>query len=292
MALLRSALPTVTLITALSLTICATEAHAAPREHSMVVTHNVNLRRDPSTNHSPIRLLHVGDTLELLAARPVRGFYHVLADQDTGWVWTKNVHLRTSRNVALAPMAIARAAAPSHECADPHYRWTAKTGVIEGSAEEATIRDILSNWDPPEIANTAADWCVARDSSESRVIVVVGYVRRVKKESDGDWHIELTNGPREVVQNHCVVVEIPPAEINPAYARARRDLTTLLGRHTLPTTYDPAPSVQVRVTGLAFFDGEHRGAAAHPMTAHQHGRCNSSARALWEIHPVTAISMP
>jgi len=50
------------------------------------------------------------------------------------------------------------------------------------------------------------------------------------------------------------------------------------------------PAARVKVTGLAFFDGEHRGAGGKPP--HQHGRCNSKTAALWEIHPVYAVGAP
>ncbi|MBI4501420.1 MAG: hypothetical protein HY700_09695 [Gemmatimonadetes bacterium] len=50
------------------------------------------------------------------------------------------------------------------------------------------------------------------------------------------------------------------------------------------------PPVQLRVVGAAFFDGEHRGAGSNNPLGH--GRCNSSARALWELHLVYLVKRP
>ena len=49
----------------------------------------------------------------------------------------------------------------------------------------------------------------------------------------------------------------------------------------------------VRVAGTAFFDGQHRrGGRRGDETDGGHGRCNSSVRALWEIHPVYRMIPP
>lgn len=56
---------------------------------------------------------------------------------------------------------------------------------------------------------------------------------------------------------------------------------------------DVSPPVRVRFIGLAFFDGQHRGNASKlDRTDGAHGRCNSSARALWEIHPIYLVTKP
>jgi hypothetical protein len=44
---------------------------------------------------------------------------------------------------------------------------------------------------------------------------------------------------------------------------------------------------------LAFFDGQHRrGGRRSDRIDGGHGRCNSSVRALWEIHPIYRIGSP
>src|SRR5271169_4831970 len=58
------------------------------------VTHDVNLRADPSTDIPPIRLLTSPEQVQLLEPGKTTGYYHVRTSQaEKGWVWAKNVHV-------------------------------------------------------------------------------------------------------------------------------------------------------------------------------------------------------
>ncbi|MDQ6770885.1 MAG: hypothetical protein M3Z54_12955 [Gemmatimonadota bacterium] len=272
----------------------ALAAAVGPRiawSQNAVVTHNVYLRGDPSTTHPPIRLLRVGDTILMLEPDTTNGFLRVVAQTDTGYSWARNLRLMPS------PRAMARAAPPGgRTCSDQHYRWAEKIALGQPGLvpQEATIPDILATWPLPDYTGANQFWCLARADRELGAISVVAWVRRIKKgETDGDWHVELTAAKTGAVPNHCVVAEIPPAALESQYAQARQDLDALVqqaGGHWNPSTGDVTPAVRLRFTGLAFFDGEHRSGATNG--AHAHGRCNSSARALWEIHPVEQVSVP
>jgi hypothetical protein len=122
---------------------------------------------------------------------------------------------------------------------------------------------------------------------------VTGWIRRVRKaETDGDWHVELTSAQTSPIDS-CIVVELAPPAGSAHYQQARADLDAFLARTTVAGNGDLATPQRVRVIGPAFFDGEHRGGAAHrDRTDGAHGRCNSSARALWEIHPVYWVRQP
>jgi len=48
----------------------------------------------------------------------------------------------------------------------------------------------------------------------------------------------------------------------------------------------------VTFTGAAFFDGYHQKTTQGVKHASQHGRCNSSVRALWELHPIYEVTQP
>jgi len=50
--------------------------------------------------------------------------------------------------------------------------------------------------------------------------------------------------------------------------------------------------VQVTFTGAAFFDGYHQKTKQGVKCASQHGRCNSSVSALWELHPIYDVKQP
>lgn len=62
-----------------------------------VVTRNVNLRPDASTNGAPLAKLNPGTQLDLLEPTETNGFFHVnTADGTMGWAWGKNVHVQAN----------------------------------------------------------------------------------------------------------------------------------------------------------------------------------------------------
>jgi pilus assembly protein CpaB len=69
-------------------------APPTPVPQKVVVTNNVNLRRDPSTNQPRVRLLAPPEEVMLLEEDQTNGFYHVrtTADED-GWVWGQSIRM-------------------------------------------------------------------------------------------------------------------------------------------------------------------------------------------------------
>jgi hypothetical protein len=187
------------------------------------------------------------------------------------------------------------ASAAGQTCTEPHYRWSEKTDTsLAGNLVTASVdvTDMLT-WAPRAL--TAKDMCAARLGRENSVYAVTGWVRRVKlHEDDGDWHIELTSEPSAAVDS-CIVVEIPAPRFGGTYQRARSELAALIDTAWLTTQGNLRTPVRLRFTGLAFFDGIHQkrtrgtGGSTH---AEGHGRCNSSVRALWELHPVYKVAAP
>ncbi len=192
--------------------------------------------------------------------------------------------------IALLLVLSARPAAG--QCADPYYRWTEKTreSLASLAPVKQSIRTIITSWDTLEFGKQLKYKCAARKGRERNVYSVLGWVRRVKtREDDGDWHIELTARAHGTIDS-CMIAEIPPAELGANYDQARADLKN---RVTWDSNGDVAQPVRLRFIGAAFFDGEHRGGATRRNeTDTNHGRCNSSARALWELHPVYWIKQP
>jgi hypothetical protein len=178
------------------------------------------------------------------------------------------------------------------QCSDPHYRWSEKTDESLASipAVQASVTTMVTTWALLDFTGEAQYKCVDRAGRELRVYSVRAWVRRVKTgESDGDWHIELTARQNSPVDS-CIVVEIPPTDLSAKYALARQDLQSLVA---WDSQGDVSPPVRLRVIGAAFFDGQHRGGPTHRgQTDGAHGRCNSSARALWELHPVYWVRQP
>jgi hypothetical protein len=153
----------------------------------------------------------------------------------------------------------------------------------------------MLGWTSPAFTAAETYWCQQRNTREQTVYQLTAWARRLKVQNgatgDGDWHIELTASKTSPVTN-CIVIEIPPDTLSPSYFQARQDfLATITNAgSTINGSGDVKPPVRVKVAGLTFFDGEHRGAGSNPP--HQHGRCNSKTSALWEIHPVYTVSAP
>ena len=177
--------------------------------------------------------------------------------------------------------------AAAQTCHAPHYRWPEKTSTaLLGNAPQPVTIGAMLRWRAPEIGPGPAFWCAPRVGLERQVLSVVGWVRRVDKtKDDGDWHIELTEGRRDRV-DACIVVEIPMAELHPAFLTARATLDSALTRTHVDRHGDLAKPIPLRVMGPAFFDGEH---LSRKGRLQPHGRCWSTAGALWEIHPVYRI---
>lgn len=181
-------------------------------------------------------------------------------------------------------------------CTDTHYRWTQKTdaSLVDKPARDVDVTDMLTKWTRRTI--TKADKCASRYGREKGVYRVTGWVRRIKlREADEDWHIELTENEDDMpVSAACVIVEIPAPAFGDVFAQARSQLAGFIDTLALKSNGDLEAPVQLRFTGPAFFDGYHQGASATGGAPHAsgHGRCSSSVRALWEIHPVYKVEAP
>jgi len=194
--------------------------------------------------------------------------------------------------VALSWLLLVPAAGAGQACAEPHYRWSEKvdTTLQTRPATPANIAEILTSWTP--LSLTSKDKCAPRAGREDSVFAVVGWVRRLKlHEADGDWHIELTEAQATPVLS-CIIVEIPAERYGAVYARARAALAAFVDTTQLGPTGDLHPPLRLQFTGTAFFDGYHQQQTAADASPHasQHGRCNASLRALWELHPVYAVA--
>ena len=200
--------------------------------------------------------------------------------------------MRLTISLASCCLLLVPARAAGQTCTEPHYRWSEKTdaALANQAASRAYVTTILRSWGLLAFTGQAPYKCADRVGREASTYSITGWVRRVKTaESDGDWHIELTaraNSPTD----SCIVLEIPPEEYSGNYGLGRQALQSLV---SWDANGDVSPLVRLRFIGAAFFDGEHRGGAARrDETDGAHGRCNSSARALWELHPVYFVRSP
>lgn len=182
----------------------------------------------------------------------------------------------------------------AQQCDEPFYRWSEKIdpSLADSVPHGARILTILRSWDALPLF--AGDTCEPRRGRELKVYSVTGYVRHVDKtEEDKDWHIELTSR-RDSPEDSCIIVEIPLVDgqgNEGNYVEARKSLDDLLAANAaqIDSHNDVSPPVKLRFIGAAFFDGTHHTLAGG---AFNHGSCNLSARALWEIHPVYWVLPP
>ena len=200
----------------------------------------------------------------------------------------------TPRTPALvaALAAVAIGTAHGQTCTEPHYRWSEKvdTSFVTHTPAAVDVSSLLT-WTPRTI--TAKDKCASRIGKERSVFSVNAYVRRIKlHESDGDWHIEITEEEYTPVPASCIVVEIPAPANGNVYGQARDQLAALDDTTHLAANGDLDAPVLVTFTGAAFFDGYHQKQTSTGKHASQHGRCNSSLSALWELHPIYAVAAP
>lgn len=189
--------------------------------------------------------------------------------------------------------ALSARPARAQVCREPHYRWTQKvdTSLVTVSPEAISVATILATWGPPNLG--PRDRCAPRGERERQTYALLVWVRRVDKfKDDGDWHLELTDRPDSPADS-CIVAEIPAPRYGAWYTRARRALDSLIAENTRGRGATLRPPVRARIIGLAFFDGQHRrGGRRSDRIDGEHGRCNASVRALWELHPVYRVTSP
>ncbi|HZI22880.1 MAG TPA: hypothetical protein VFD76_10190 [Gemmatimonadales bacterium] len=201
--------------------------------------------------------------------------------------------IRPCAVVPLVFVVLTASAARAQTCSEPHYRWSEKIdqSLAGKTPMPVDVSDMLT-WVPRGL--TAKDQCALRAGRELDLFVVSAYVRRIRlHEQDGDWHIEVTEEETSPVPASCIVFEIPAPTYGAVYGAAREQLAALVDTTKLGAAGDLATPILVTFTGAAFFDGYHQKRGANGVVrASQHGRCNSSVRALWELHPVYKVETP
>ena len=266
---------------------------------TLIVTRNVNLRRTPSTAIAEIRLLRPPDELVLVAAGDSNGYYHVRTEDDeTGWVWRRNVRPAGADDEAPALAA----SVPPATSFDAHWikplltsgtftsagRQCGPTG--DGGDVPPGYHDVtfeaLAGLPYPVDKPHRHDWTTAHLNDIARYegtpVRVIGYIVALKPQTGGsgestnchwtgaaevDWHIALVGEPGKG-EEESVVVETTP--------RVRRNHPQWTAPRLHPWVDAAAP---VRISGWLMLDPEHR---------NHLGRYRGT---LWEVHPITQIEV-
>jgi hypothetical protein len=188
--------------------------------------------------------------------------------------------------LALAANAQAKEQKPGVE------RWAIKTTIakVVKSPTPVDFDKFVALPDPPSAAHNNKNFQKARYQGEDQIVSVRGYVYLVAGEPDGDYHIQISNGPTS--GDHCIVVEVPkddPTYVQDPYVREKAGAVRQLIRDKLLNGKEPASSGSVmqrppymEFAGALFFDDAHVGGAPR-------GKKGMHAATLWEIHPVIGV---
>jgi hypothetical protein len=145
-------------------------------------------------------------------------------------------------------------------------RWPVKTSVPDGTnfskAAQVALTDLLALPDAPGVGHDDAKYQSARipakagdKFSEGQLLTTTGWLHLVAGETDGDYHIQISDS--DSTGDHCLIVEVPnpdpkftaSADLQPKFAAVRDLIKTkmLAGKD---------PSVGGSVLQHPVYDGE------------------------------------
>jgi hypothetical protein len=246
-----------------------------------VVSRNVNLRSDPSTQNPAIRLLLPGAELFLLESGKTNGYYRVrtMAGEE-GWAYGARIRLLPQEEGPSeffndCPMEGNAVRADIRQSNRLKNRFTApQLGEIDGTI---TLAGLLQSGDD--------DTRFSNDVGAT----VVGYVYDVKAGSAEsvncgattvafkDTHIEVTLNDTDTDETRRFIAEVTPKWR--AHMADRGEDWSNVGLRDL------IEGRCAEITGWMFWDKHHRGDAENTDP----GAGNNWRATAWEIHPVTAI---
>src|SRR6266851_5238907 len=274
-----------------------------------VVTRNVNLRTDPSTDNDPIAKLQPGTQVELLEPDPTDGFFHVKVDDQTGWVWGKRIRIQTEGGTPPSEGGTPPSTPPSipptsgqdlfskltaaHTAAvgQPLMENGSEVCGPSGDTTDKRRKALNANknrtdlpgdsdyvdigWD--DLSNLPSDRV---DDFQGAPVSVIGFLsHQIKVENSGSG--ESTNchlhGDNEV-DWHIYLTKSPARPISKAIIVETTPRTRPLHKWTtdmLSPLVDA--NTRVRISGWLIFDFEHVGAIG------------TQRGTVWEVHPITRI---
>jgi hypothetical protein len=181
-------------------------------------------------------------------------------------------------------------------------RWPVKTSVPDGTnfskAAQVALTDLLALPDAPGVGHDDAKYQSARipakagdKFSEGQLLTTTGWLHLVAGETDGDYHIQISDS--DSTGDHCLIVEVPnpdpkvtaSADLQSKFAAVRDLIKTkmLAGKDPSVGGSVLQHPVYVTVSGILFYDDSHVGDPPR-------GKKGMHAATLWELHPVTAIT--
>jgi len=279
-----------------------------------VVTRNVNLRSDASTNSDPIETLKRGARLTLIDPDPTGGYYHVTApDGQAGFVWGKNIRLKAGRP---GPTATPTPTPISTPTPTPSATPRAATGdifsqlmaarkpavgqplVINGTelcgaegdsanAQTQALNDNKNRTDLPDSDYVEIKWDDLKNLPADRVadfqgapVTVVGFLsHKVQVETGGESTNCHLHAP-EQVDWHMYLTNTPAQGIADAVIVETTPRTRPAHKWTAAAVgaFVDNPT-QIRISGWLMFDTEHINVIGKQRAT------------VWEVHPITKIEV-
>jgi len=144
---------------------------------------------------------------------------------------------------------------------------------INFTAEPTALHALLELKAPPNLRTVKPD---VRFPAEKQTYTVVALLIGFKREADGDYHLVLAD---PVDRKKTMIAEIPssecvPAKYRPQFTAAGKVIESI--SHATPAFKKLPKPVQVKVTGVLFFD-------------FIHGQTGVAKNGV-ELHPVLSIS--
>ncbi|MBI4930863.1 MAG: hypothetical protein HY841_08890 [Bacteroidetes bacterium] len=110
------------------------------------------------------------------------------------------------------------------------------------------------------------------------------WIHLVGSESDNDYHIQISGNKTNTTQ--CLVIEIPPKSSDKKLSSKFKELRKKLEKHHTDKLL--SQPLRVSVTGQFFFDDDH---VEKTNAGGGRGKDGMKATNLWEVHPVTDLSI-
>lgn len=276
------------------------------------VTRNTNLRPDPSSTGTPIRLLTPPEKVDLIESAKTSGYYHVRTkDGQEGWVWGRNVRVGPGSMTPTSgtpttgggPTTPATAISPDWEKPNPvSTDFQAEDGTcgpagndkdtatnlrknrtdVPGGYHEVPFDAIATLPYPRPAPTNRLNWSSQQlaqiEPYEGVAVSVVGYVVAVKNEKSGESTNCNWTKDSEVDWHIELVKQAGRGEADAIVVE-----TTPRVRTSHPKWIRPAfapvlrRNVPVRISGWLMFDPDHPGHLGRYRTT------------LWEVHPITKI---
>lgn len=278
-----------------------------------VVSGNVNVRADPSTDNPPITKLMPGTQVQLLEPDPTNGYYHIRSDGQTGWVFGRHIQLQQGSNdtqsssSSTASPSTTGSSSPSSGQDLFSALMTARKPAVgqplvengttvcgpTGDANDAKRQDLNSNKNRTDLPGTTdyvqIGWDDLSNLPSDRItdfqgapVTVVGFLsHKINVENQGSG--ESTNchllGDTEV-DWHMYLTKSPAQQISDAIIVETTPRTRPAHKWRtgmLAPVVDA--STRVRISGWLIFDFEHTGVIG------------TERATVWEVHPITKIEI-